>query len=80
MAAAKAAILTFKDSLHEQELKRIIDPILAATKRTILRTKKRASGCKSHQIASMELASLIRNSAMVVELTYPMALSARKDD
>ena len=37
MAAAKAAIQASKDCMHQQELKRITDPMQAATKRTILR-------------------------------------------
>ena len=40
MAGAQVAIRTFKDSLHELELKRITDPIPAATKRTILRSQE----------------------------------------
>ena len=40
MAAAKAAIRTAKDRRHEWELKRITDPIPAATKRTILRSQE----------------------------------------
>ena len=36
MAEAKSPIRTSRDSLHEQEPKRITDPIPAATKRTIL--------------------------------------------
>ena len=40
MATAKAAIRTSRDNLHEQELKRITDPIPAATKCTILRSQE----------------------------------------
>ena len=39
MAAAKSAIGASKDRLHEQELKRITDPIPAATKIKILRSQ-----------------------------------------
>jgi hypothetical protein len=65
MAAAKAAIRTCKENLHEQELMRITDPMPAATKRTFpSEAKKQASGCKHHQVTSMELVSLIWNSEM----------------
>ena len=40
MVAANAAIRTFENCLHEQELKRITEPIPAATKRTIIRSQK----------------------------------------
>ena len=39
MAETKAAIGTSRDRLHEKELKRMIDPIPAASERTILRSK-----------------------------------------
>ena len=38
--AAKAAIRTSKDSLHEQEFKRITDPIPAVTKPTTLKSQE----------------------------------------
>ena len=66
MAAAKAAIRTSRDSLHEQGLKRITDPITASTKRTILICQET---CKELQTppsydTSMELVSLLWNSEM----------------
>ena len=39
MAPEKLAIRTSKDFLHDQELKRMTEPIPAATKRTILRNQ-----------------------------------------
>ena len=43
MAAAKAAIRTSKDSLPEQELKRITDPIPAVSSAPFSEAKKQAS-------------------------------------
>ena len=40
MTEAKTAIQTSKDSLHERELKRFVDPIPEATKHTILRSQE----------------------------------------
>ena len=40
MSAVKAVIRTYIDSLHEQELKRIIDPIATVTKCTIIRSQE----------------------------------------
>ena len=44
MAAAKAPIQTSNDSLLEQEVKRITNPIPAATKRSILRSQETGKG------------------------------------
>ena len=66
MAAANAAIRTSRDSLEEQELKRITDPIPVATKRTILRIQETGMWLQTAPSydTSMELASLIRNLEM----------------
>ena len=58
MAAAKAAIPTSKDSLHEQEFKRITDTMSATTKRTILRTQETGKWLQTPQVTSMKLACL----------------------
>ena len=52
--------------LHEQELKRITDPVPVATKPNapFSEPKKQASGCKPHQVTSIQLASLVWNSDM----------------
>ena len=47
MAAAKSAIGASKDRLHEQELKRITDPILAATESTNLRGQEIGKGLQT---------------------------------
>ena len=66
MAAAKAAIRTSIDWLHEQELKRITDRIPAATNRTILVSQETGKWMQTPPSfdTSMELASLIWNSEM----------------
>ena len=52
--------------LQEQELKRITDPVPVATKPNapFSEPKKQASGCKPHQVTSIQLASLVWNSDM----------------
>ena len=62
MAAAKAAIRASQDFLHGQELKCITGPIPAASKTHQSQKPRNCKWLQTHQVTSMELASLIWNS------------------
>ena len=66
-----------RDSLHDHELKRLTDPIPAATKRTIVKSHETGKWLQAPPSydTSMELAYLIWNSEMHVIFDITQLLS-----